>query len=668
MRRPGLIVILLTILAVTTGNAQTKCWIEFRDKGISPSRFRPGQPLFESARKELTPACLARRARTLQCDELQTITLADAPVSKQYEQRLQKLGVHVQSASKWCNAVTATLTPEQVHRVSRLPFVASVHPVGRTIELGTPAATASRPLNLPASSHLQVLSADTTCGYNPIIYHYGLATSQLDRINVWPLHAMGFDGSGIKFGILDCGFRWRENPSTRHSKVINEYDYIFHDSITENEAIDTLGQDGHGTNTLSAATGYLPDTLVGPAYNVSIMLAKTEDIRSEHHIEEDNYAAALEDMEALGVDITSSSLGYFTFDPPDASYSYADMNGHTAICTRAAEHAAKLGVLVVTAMGNSGADAANPHVEAPGDADSIISAGALDTTEFIANFSSRGPTYDGRIKPEICAPGVYVWLQSRDGYFFPGNGTSFATPLTSGSSCLILQAHPNATAQQIRQAIMKTGSIASTPDTAYGYGRLNAYAAALELGTIAHVMNGWVDSTTAHVCAGAASKSKISYVILISKGDVDATQHTTLCSLVTDSLIYSCTVPITGNNTKFYYRIKVVDVTNAQTFDPLNGWDSLMLPPPKMAVSEPPNSNWSLTAFPNPSTNDFSVNLQAVGQWQLLDEVGRLVDAGSNNSAADVHIDVSQISAGTYYLRFNARSGEVRSTRVVVKH
>src|SRR5471030_1460685 len=139
--------------------------------------------------------------------------------------------------------------------------------------------------------------------------------------------------------------------------------------------------------------GYEPDSLIGPAFNAEVMLAETEVAISERNIEEDNYAHALEDMEARGVEITSSSLGYFGFDAGQHSYTYPDMNGHTTICTQAVERAVKLGVLVVTAMGN-GNGSAYIHVQAPGDADSILACGALKPYGSIADFSSLCPTSD----------------------------------------------------------------------------------------------------------------------------------------------------------------------------------------------------------------------------------------------------------------------------------
>src|SRR5436190_12341122 len=246
-------------------------------------------------------------------------------------------------------------------------------------------------------------------GYDSVIYHYGPSKGQLDRINICPLHAMGFDASGVRLGILDDGFRWRTATSLKSRRVVSEYDYIFHDSLTANDSLDVPDQDAHGTATFSVAAGYTPDSLVGPAFNASIYLAKTEDLHGEHHQEELNYAAALADMERIGIDITSCSLGYFDFDPPDSNYNRADLNGRKTIAALAAAHAAQRGILMVSAMGNNGGDSLNPYVLTPADADSIVSVGALNPDNSFALLSARGPTTDGRIKPEICAPGVDVW-------------------------------------------------------------------------------------------------------------------------------------------------------------------------------------------------------------------------------------------------------------------
>ena len=361
------------------------------------------------------------------------VTIEDAPVSSKYLDSLRAIGIEPITISSWANAVSAFLTDKQIKLLRQLSFVDRLKPLA-TAEKNTLSMQRLESIFLPSLK----ISPDNPeilpipAGYDTIINHYGLTDTQLSRINVRPLHAMGFDGSGVTLGFLDAGFRWRAMQATSMHHVIAEYDFIFHDSLTANDSLDVPDQDAHGSLVLSTATGFFPDNIMGPAYNPDLLLAKTEDIRSERPIEEDNYAAALEWMEKLGVDITSSSLGYFTFDSGYISHTYADMDGKTTVCAMACERAAKLGILCCTAMGNGGTSG-YPYIITPADADSIISVGALMFNDTLASFSSRGPTFDKRLKPEICAPGVAVWCMTHDDTFTQASGTSLATPLISGA-------------------------------------------------------------------------------------------------------------------------------------------------------------------------------------------------------------------------------------------
>ena len=231
-------------------------------------------------------------------------------------------------------------------------------------------------------------------------------------------------GNGIIIGILDSGFKWKGHESLINANVISEYDFIFKDSVTENQAGDRSDQHSHGTQVFSVIGGYKDSVLIGAAFNSSFILAKTEDLRSESHLEEDNYAAALIWMESLGVDVTTSSVGYNIFDDSVFSYKYSDMNGKTTIVTKAAELAFQRGIVTLSAAGNEGDD---PwfHIIAPADGFNTIGVGAVTSNNQLANFSSRGPTSDGRIKPEIVAQGVGVFFASTSGFntYSSGNGT-----------------------------------------------------------------------------------------------------------------------------------------------------------------------------------------------------------------------------------------------------
>ena len=304
---------------------------------------------------------------------------------------------------------------------------------------------------------------------------YGGAYRQVGMMGVPELHAAGLTGSGVIVCLLDIGFR-KTHEAFRTAHVIAERDFVMKDGDVQRNPANPLDySDAHGTACWSLLGGYRPGTLVGPAFGADFILGRTEDERSETPVEEDYWAAGIEWAEGLGADVVSSSLGYIDW------YRFADMDGRTAVTTKAANRATALGVVVVNAAGNERAKAWG-HIIAPADGLDVIAVGAVDAMGRISTFSSPGPTADGRIKPEVCAMGVKNFvalsgLTSGDGSYSMGNGTSYATPLTAGVVALLLEAHPNWTVAQVREALMSTAANAATPDNDYGWGLVNAPAA-----------------------------------------------------------------------------------------------------------------------------------------------------------------------------------------------
>ncbi len=308
---------------------------------------------------------------------------------------------------------------------------------------------------------IQTFAPDETSGLS-----YGTSKGQLTQLKVPQVHNKGFAGQGEIVAIFDSGFR-KDHVAFAGHEIVAEKDFVFDDNNVSN------GQsaDSHGTSTWSCVNGEAPGTLYGPAYKAKVILASTEDIRSETVVEEDNWVGAVEFADRLGATVISSSLGYTDWYLPD------DYDGVTAVTSRVASMAARKGILVVNSAGNSGPGAST--LGAPADANNILAVGAVTANGSIADFSSRGPTADGRIKPEVVAQGVFTFVATdfSTNTFGRSSGTSFSCPLTAGCAAVLFSARQDWTPLQVREAIMKTASQAASPDNTFGYGVVNLLAA-----------------------------------------------------------------------------------------------------------------------------------------------------------------------------------------------
>ncbi|MEO0123129.1 MAG: S8 family serine peptidase [candidate division WOR-3 bacterium] len=221
----------------------------------------------------------------------------------------------------------------------------------------------------------------------------------------------------------------------------------------------------HGTEMLGIVGGYARGSYIGVAPGAQFIVAKTENPDSlyEFPIEEDTYIAGLEWAESQGADIVSSSLGYTNW------YNWPnDYDGKTSPASIAVYEATKRGVIVVTASGN----VAIPQLVIPGDAIDAITVGGIDSTFQRWRYSGRGPTYDGRLKPEIVclsAAPVVVNPDEKNSYLL-SFGTSGATALAAGICALLLEGHPRWTVDSLRKALFETASFANSPSDSIGYG------------------------------------------------------------------------------------------------------------------------------------------------------------------------------------------------------
>ena len=367
-----------------------KVWVFFTDKGIfSQQQYQQAKATFKSS---LTSSALKRRSKNRV-----EIDFLDLPINQDYVNEVLRLGGELHKRSRWLNAVSIRIQADEIEKMAQFPFVRQIKKV---------VSFKRRPPKIdPLHGKLPRQKDFTGYGRN-----YGPSLEQLDQINVPIVHDMGFKGENVIVGMLDTGYfkdHQAFNSAYSDSRVLAEWDFINDDGNTQNETGDPSTQHNHGTYTWSALGGEYDGELYGPAHKASFVLAKTEDVSQEVQIEEDNWVAGLEWADSIGAEVVSSSLGYTDW------YDSSHFDGNTCVTTIAADLAASRGIVVCNAMGNEGAgDGTYGTLIAPADADSILACGAVDEDGNIAYFSSRGPTYDGRIKPEVVARGAATYCAS----------------------------------------------------------------------------------------------------------------------------------------------------------------------------------------------------------------------------------------------------------------
>lgn len=592
--------------------AQTKYLIYFKDKGVAPSQsLSKTSSLYKQAESMLSARAIERRKKVMGEDYY--ITYEDIPVKAEYINSLEGMGIKINRVLKWFNAVSAILSDDELNKVLSLPFVEKLEKIKTLYE---PPRDPKSETDLNGDGSLRKTN-------NLLELDYGLSFRQYNLSDVPQVHRKGISGQGVIIGILDSGFDWKEHEALMNKTVLAEHDFVFNDSVTANQQGDAIDQDEHGTAVFSIMGGYAPGKLIGPSYNAKFILAKTEDVRSEKHVEEDNYAAALEWMEGLGVDITSSSLGYNIFDAPEASYTYADMNGKTALVTRAAEMAFKRGVLTLTAAGNEGGNTWH-YITAPADGFNTIAVGAVSQFNVVTSFSSRGPTSDGRIKPDIVAQGGTVFkaiAHTVSNYSF-GNGTSFATPIASGCAGLLLSAYPYMTNVQLRRILLLTADNASTPDSSRGYG-LVSILRAIEFPNIEKTNSGLVLHKAFLDSSGIKPESvKMFY-------SLNDTNFTALpVSHGNSSAFYTANLPVTEVS-KLSVYFTYSDSTGRNVRSPEAGAFSLNMDTLGSVPESVPNEFVLSQNYPNPfnrSTKiDFSASANENAQILIYNILGQKV-------------------------------------------
>jgi hypothetical protein len=447
--------VLLTLFQANSLQCQTapnRYWVQFNGKELPELAVGHSTPFsLNSPEDFLSERSMQRRER-----QSISITAHDLPIAPSYVEAIAEIEeLDIILKSKWFNAVTVRLrdTTFNIESLLDLPMVSAVKSVLQT--------GSKRPHVFEAADASQVrigMESATT---------YGQGWGPLVQLNGNWLHGMGFRGQGMWIAVLDAGF---ENAD--HLPIFERMRF----EGRMRAGLDAMDSQGglfahhrHGTAVLGTIAGSLEDSLIGTAPESTYWLYRTEDAYSEFLIEEDYWVVAAEHADSLGVDLINTSLGYSQFDDSTMNHIYDDLDGVTARISQATTWAAEKGILCVTSAGNSGS-APWHFITAPADADGILTVGAVNSAGEHAAFSGWGPTADGRVKPEVMALGVEAAYPFADGTIRNGNGTSFSSPILCGAAACLWQAFPEATAQDVRSAIIASAHLAAAPNDSMGFG------------------------------------------------------------------------------------------------------------------------------------------------------------------------------------------------------
>jgi serine protease AprX len=438
-------------------NAQfSRYIIKFKNKATNPYSI-------SSPSTYLSAKAIARRtAYGIAIDS------TDLPVTARYVDSVRLAGtVTILNVSKWLNQVSIQTTDAAaLNKINNLTFVQTVTGIAARVNNGNNENPKTKD-KFELERELIDAPLQRNTNTSSDFFSYGNTYDEIHLHNGEFLHNIGMRGQNMLVAVLDAGFFHYNtlkafDSVVANNQVVQTWDFVARESsVTED--------DSHGMSCFSAIGGNIPGSFVGNAPKANFVLYRTEDVSSEYPIEEHNWACGAERADSIGADIISTSLGYTTFDNPSLDHTYASMNGKTNISTKAAVIANRKGLLSFVAAGNDGGNSWH-YLSSPGDADSLVTVGAVSNAGVVGGFSSYGPSSDGRIKPEVAGVGVGAYVQNPNNTIGAGNGTSYATPKMAGLGTCLWQAFPEFNNMAIRDALMKSSSIYTAPNDRIGYG------------------------------------------------------------------------------------------------------------------------------------------------------------------------------------------------------
>ena len=439
--------IILFFLISFYGHSQEDAWVYFRDKPNA-------QYYFDNPLQMLSQRSLDRRT-----NQNIVLDLKDVPIYQPYvDQIIASIGIQVKAKSKWFNSVHVRGAIADIQNLTGLTFVDHIYFANRTLNISGKISNSSKTTTVYNVN--KVLETNTT-------FDYGNSDNQIHMLNADYLHQQNFTGSGKIIAVMDAGFpnvdvgsafqRLRDN-----NQILGGYNFVDRNA-------NFYTRNSHGTMVLSTMGGFQASQLVGTAPDSNYYLFITEDADTENPVEESNWVEAAEMADSLGADIITTSLGYFDYDNPNYSYTYNDMNGITSYISKGADIAFSRGMICVASAGNSGGSL-NSHIGVPADAINIVAVGAVRSDRIYATFSSIGPSFDGRVKPDVMAQGLNAVVATVAGTIGTASGTSFSGPIMAGAIASFWQAVPNLSNQQVLDFVKQSADSFTNPTNQYGYG------------------------------------------------------------------------------------------------------------------------------------------------------------------------------------------------------
>lgn len=517
----------ILLLSVTfSAFSQEDAWVYFVDK---PNyQFYFDNPL----------AMLSQRSLDRRTTQNIALDLKDVPVYQEYiDQITAQNGIEVKAKSKWLNCLHVRGSEESIEALSNLSFVSVVKFADESLNQSNRIYTQQK-----INSVNKVLDTQTA-------FAYGNSGNQIQMLNGHLLHQQDFTGSGKIIAVMDAGFpnvntvapfeRLRDN-----NQLLGGYNFV-----ARNENF--YNGNSHGTLVLSTMGGYIENELVGTAPDSQYYLFITEDVASENPVEESNWVEAAELADSLGVDIINTSLGYFEYDNPNYSHTYDDMTGDSAFMSRGLNIAFSRGMICVASAGNSG-NSGNPNVAVPAEAFNAFAIGAVQFDESFATFSSIGPSFDGRVKPDVMAQGLNSVLSNTSGAITTASGTSFSGPIMAGMIASFWQAIPWATNVQVLEFVKQSADKFLNPTPQFGYG-IPDFQAALNLALLSvneNIKSNFVlfpnptHDTITFQSPNNFEDGKISFYnnlgqLVLEKNDIDQSQTIDVSDLISGIYYYN---------------------------------------------------------------------------------------------------------------------------------